>query len=95
MLLLLPAAGGSMEQEHSTGTPGQVALSVRDGGPGLRDEDLRVAFERGRLHRRYRDRRPVGTGLGLALAAQLVERLGGTITAAHAPEGGAHFTVRL
>ncbi|MGI5349185.1 HAMP domain-containing sensor histidine kinase [Streptomyces sp. CA-250714] len=74
---------------------GLVLLSVRDGGPGLTDEDLRVAFERGRLHRRYRDRRPVGTGLGLALAAQLVDRLGGTIIATHAPEGGAHFTVRL
>ncbi|MBO8193302.1 HAMP domain-containing histidine kinase [Streptomyces oryzae] len=74
---------------------GQVALAVRDGGPGLADEDLRVAFERGRLHRRYRDSRPAGTGLGLALAAQLVDRLGGTITAAHAPEGGAAFTIGL
>ncbi|MGP3973103.1 HAMP domain-containing sensor histidine kinase [Streptomyces sp. 8N114] len=83
------------EADAASGSCGQVLLSVRDGGPGLTDEDLRVAFERGRLHRRYRDNRPVGTGLGLALAAQLVDKLGGTITAAHAPEGGAHFTIRL
>ncbi len=74
---------------------GHVALSVRDGGPGLTDEDLRVAFERGRLHHRYRASRPVGAGLGLALAAQLVDKLGGTLTAAHAPEGGARFIIRL
>jgi two-component system sensor histidine kinase BaeS len=79
----------------SVPSPSELSFSVRDGGPGLSDEDLRVAFDRGRLHRRYRDSRPAGTGLGLALAAQLTHRLGGTIEAAHAPEGGACFTVRL
>jgi two-component system sensor histidine kinase BaeS len=39
--------------------------------------------------------RRVGTGLGLALAARLVDRLGGRITAGHATEGGAAFTVTL
>ncbi|GAB3950343.1 hypothetical protein GCM10027614_50630 [Micromonospora vulcania] len=39
--------------------------------------------------------RKVGSGLGLALAAGLVRRLGGEIVAGHAPEGGAAFTVRL
>jgi signal transduction histidine kinase len=37
----------------------------------------------------------VGSGLGLALAARLVSRLGGTIAAGHAPEGGARFTVTI
>ncbi|MFE9689698.1 sensor histidine kinase [Micromonospora sp. NPDC005806] len=76
-----PAAGGIVE--------------VRDGGPGFTDDDLAVAFERGALHQRYRGVRKVGSGLGLALAAGLVHRLGGGITAGHAPEGGAAFTVRL
>ncbi|MFG3700858.1 sensor histidine kinase [Micromonospora sp. NPDC047620] len=76
-----PAAGGVVE--------------VRDGGPGFTDDDLAVAFERGALHQRYRGVRKVGSGLGLALAAGLVRRLGGGITAGHAPEGGAAFTVRL
>lgn len=74
---------------------GAVAIEVRDGGPGLSDEDLTVAFQRGRLAARYQGVRPVGSGLGLALAARLVSRLGGTIVAGHAPEGGARFTVRL
>jgi two-component system sensor histidine kinase BaeS len=54
-----------------------------------------VAFERGALHQRYRGIREVGSGLGLALAARLVGRLGGTIEAGHAAEGGARFTVEL
>jgi two-component system sensor histidine kinase BaeS len=70
-------------------------VEVRDGGPGFTDDDLAVAFERGALHQRYRGIREVGSGLGLALAARLVSRLGGTIEAGHAAEGGARFTVEL
>jgi two-component system sensor histidine kinase BaeS len=70
-------------------------VEVRDGGPGFTDDDLAVAFERGALNRRYRGIRKVGSGLGLALAARLVARLSGRITAGHAPEGGAMFTVEL
>jgi signal transduction histidine kinase len=70
-------------------------LEIRDGGPGFTDEDLAVAFQRGALHQRYRGIRRTGSGLGLALAARLVGRLGGTIAAGHAPEGGAMFTVTL
>jgi two-component system, OmpR family, sensor kinase len=69
-------------------------LQVRDGGPGLAPEDYAVVFERGALHDRYRGQRPVGSGgVGLALVHGLVTRMGGTIRAAAAPEGGACFTV--
>jgi two-component system OmpR family sensor kinase len=70
-------------------------LSVRDGGPGLAPEDYDVAFQRGVLNARYRDRRPVGSGIGLALVHGLVTRMGGTLTAGPAPEGGAAFTITL
>jgi two-component system sensor histidine kinase BaeS len=75
--------------------PNAGVVEVRDGGPGFTDDDLAVAFERGALSQRYRGVRKVGSGLGLALAARLVRRLGGTIEAGHAPEGGARFTVTL
>ena len=72
-----------------------VEIAVRDGGPGLTDDDLAVAFDRGALYERYRGARPVGTGLGLAIVQGLVTRLGGRVTAGRAPEGGASFTVWL
>jgi two-component system sensor histidine kinase BaeS len=78
-----------------TGEPQAAVVQVRDGGPGFTDDDLAVAFQRGALHQRYQGVRKVGSGLGLALAAGLIRRLGGTISAGHAPEGGAALTVTL
>jgi two-component system, OmpR family, sensor kinase len=88
-------AGSQLTLSLSQPEPGTLALQVRDGGPGLAPEDYAVAFERGVLHEKYRGRRPVGSGIGLALAYGLVARLGGTMTAGPAPEGGAAFTVWL
>ena len=74
---------------------GTAVVEVRDGGPGLTPEDCAVAFERSALYDRYRGVRRVGTGFGLAIVAGLVQRLGGTVDAGSAPEGGARFTVTL
>ena len=76
------------------GRPLAVA-EVRDGGPGLSEDDFAVAFQRSALYERYRGVRQVGTGLGLAIVAGLTGRLGGMVEAGRAPEGGARFTVRL
>ncbi|GAB3433343.1 HAMP domain-containing sensor histidine kinase [Phycicoccus ginsengisoli] len=74
----------------------EAVVEVRDGGPGLTEEDRAVAFERSVLHDRYRGVRPVGTGLGLALVQALATGLGGSVQADVAPvEGGACFRVRL
>ncbi len=75
--------------------PGEFVVEVRDGGPGLTQDDLAVAFEPGELHARYRGIRKVGSGVGLALVARLAERLGGRAQAGAAPEGGAAFLVVL
>jgi len=72
-----------------------VLVEVRDGGPGLSDDDLSVAFERSALYDRYHGVRQVGTGFGLALVAGLAARLVGTALAGRSPEGGASFAVRL
>jgi signal transduction histidine kinase len=87
-----PRAQLTMSLGHA---PGAVTIQVRDGGPGLAVEDYAVAFEPGVLNQKYRGRRPVGSGIGLALAHGLVTRLGGTLTAGPAPEGGAAFTLVL
>jgi len=93
--LRVTPAGSQLTLSLSQAEPGMVVLQVRDGGPGLDPDDYAVAFERGVLHEKYRGRRPVGSGIGLALAYGLVSRLGGTMTAGPAPEGGAAFTVWL
>lgn len=87
---LRTAPGGSPENP-----PAGPVVEIRDGGPGLTEEDAAVAFERGVLHARYRGSRPVGSGIGLAIVHRLTMRLGGTIAVGRAAEGGACFTVRL
>jgi two-component system sensor histidine kinase BaeS len=93
--LRVTPAGAPIIVAARTGTAGTAELEVRDGGPGLTDADLPVAFERSALYERYRGIRQVGTGLGLAIVHRIVARLGGTIEAGHAAEGGARFTIRL
>jgi two-component system, OmpR family, sensor kinase len=97
-----PSLGSSSSAPHppgggfpaGSGRPWAV-VEVRDGGPGFSDDDLAVVFERGALYERYKGVRKVGSGLGLALASRLAARLGGSIAAGHAAEGGARFVVRL
>ncbi|HEV7168510.1 MAG TPA: HAMP domain-containing sensor histidine kinase [Micrococcaceae bacterium] len=74
-----------------------VAIDVRDSGPGLTAEDAAVAFERGVLFRRYAGQRPVGSGLGLSIAARLAERLGVRLSVepVNPAEPGACFCLRL
>lgn len=74
---------------------GEAVIEVRDGGPGLTDDDVLAAFEPAVLYTRYAGIRPVGSGVGLALVGRLAGRLGGRAEAGHAIEGGARFTVRL
>jgi two-component system sensor histidine kinase BaeS len=79
----------------ASGADGAAVIQVRDGGPGLTDDDCKVAFDRSALYERYRGVRKVGTGVGLALVSGLARRLGGRAEAGRAPEGGACFSVYL
>ena len=73
-----------------------VEIEVRDTGIGIRREFLPQVFDRFRQAEQGATRRFAGLGLGLAIAKQLVELQGGTITALSEGEGrGATFTVYL
>jgi two-component system OmpR family sensor kinase len=74
---------------------GEVALRVRDHGPGLPGEDPDALFERFWRAEGGRERGRGGAGLGLAIVAGIVDAHGGRVSAANAPDGGAVFTVRL
>ena len=71
---------------------GNADLVVEDRGPGFRDADLPHVFER---FWRAPDAPDGGTGLGLTIAAWIVDRHGGTIVAGNRPGGGARIEVRL
>jgi len=78
------AIGGRVED-------GRIRLEFHDNGPGF-DPDI-VA----RLFDPFFTTKPVGkgTGLGLAISYGIVERHGGSLSAANHPAGGALFTVEL
>jgi signal transduction histidine kinase len=69
-----------------------AVLTVEDEGSGLRPEDLPRLFER---FWRGAGAPPGGAGLGLAIAAWIVDGHAGTIEAANRESGGARFTVRI
>lgn len=66
----------------------ELVVRVADDGPGLDFEARRRVFERG-------FRRGEGSGVGLAIAKELIERHGGTVRALDEPGPGAVFEVRL
>jgi signal transduction histidine kinase len=69
---------------------GQVCLTVEDQGTGIPDDVLPRIFEP--FFSTKADR---GMGMGLAMARQLMRRLGGDILARNRPEGGAAFELRF
>jgi two-component system sensor histidine kinase BaeS len=80
--------------EVSVVIEGQDAvLRVADTGPGIRADDLPHVFER--LWRGRADVEPGGSGIGLAVVAELVRAHGGTVEAASPAAGGTVMTVRL
>jgi signal transduction histidine kinase len=67
------------------------AVSVRDHGPGIPEEDVPHVFDR--FYRSAKARSMPGSGLGLAIVKRVVDEHGGTATVARA--GGGGTVVRL
>jgi PAS domain S-box-containing protein len=75
---------------------GDVVLRVRDTGIGIAPEALPRIFDLFVQGRQAIDRAQGGLGLGLSIVRSLVERHGGSVSAASAGAGrGSEFTVRL
>lgn len=72
-----------------------LLLEVQDTGPGIPAEDLSRIFERFYRPDKSRSREAGGHGLGLAIAKDIVDALGGSIQAENRPSGGCVFRVEL
>lgn len=88
----IPGAGpGRIEIVTGLGARGQVVVTIRDTGPGIAPDAMSRLFEP------FYTTKAVGqgTGLGLAFAYGILDELGGGISAANHPDGGAVFTIEL
>ena len=72
-----------------------VALVVEDDGPGIPDALRELIFEPFRRGDDDATRRFGGTGLGLTIVKEIVERHGGRIAVGDGIDGGASFSVEL
>ena len=89
-----PTGGRVMVQLTQVDRDAQIQVS--DTGKGIHPEFLPHVFELFRQQDSSTTRHFGGLGLGLAIARQVIEAHGGTITAASAGQGqGATFTVQL
>lgn len=75
--------------------PAVPAVVVDDDGPGIAPADLPHVFERLYVSAHEPVRAETGSGLGLAIVRELVEGMGGTVTATAAPGGGSRMVVSL
>ncbi|AKN70459.1 histidine kinase [Streptomyces sp. PBH53] len=76
-------------------TPDTVTLTVADDGHGVAPADRERVFERFVRLDEARSRDEGGAGLGLAIARDVVQHHGGTLTLADAQGGGAAFRIDL
>jgi two-component system sensor histidine kinase BaeS len=90
-LKFTPPGGRVVVEARSMGDV--AVLRVSDSGPGIPADELPYVFER--FWRGERARGVAGSGIGLAVVAELVEAHGGQVEVASAPGEGAVFTVRL
>ena len=87
-VLLHVSAAPSPEGSH-------VTLTVRDSGIGIPEDKLASIFEKFTQADTSTTRRFGGTGLGLAICRQLMELMGGTLSAESVLGAGSTFTVAL
>ncbi len=81
--------GGQVALESRVGPQGEAIVSVEDNGPGI------PAADRERIFDVFYSNRGGGTGLGLPIAARILQAHGGTITVESEVGKGARFVLTL
>jgi signal transduction histidine kinase len=86
---------GQVIELHARREGDTAVFTVRDRGPGIPAADRRRIWDPYFRLGRDRDSTATGSGIGLAVVAQLAEMHGGTVAVDDAPGGGARFTLKL
>jgi signal transduction histidine kinase len=81
-----------VQVEITDSQPEGLQITIADDGPGFPDHLLDHIFDR---FTRGPDRRAHGTGLGTAIAAEVISTHGGSVDASNAAAGGAVVTIVL
>ncbi|MGB5232726.1 MAG: ATP-binding protein [Desulfoprunum sp.] len=83
--------GGRLEIRTAVDGEGRLVLEFADNGPGIKPENLKQIFDPF-----FTTKEPgKGTGLGLYITYDIVQKLGGTIKVENRKGGGAVFTIVL
>ena len=82
---------GSITVLAAAGADARLVLSIRDDGPGILPQNLTRVFEP------FFTTKPggEGTGLGLAISFEIINELGGNMSASNNPDCGACFRIEL
>lgn len=83
--------GGRIELSTRLGADGKLVLEFADSGPGIKPENIKQIFDPF-----FTTKDPgKGTGLGLYISYDIIQKLGGSITVENSRSGGAVFTIVL
>lgn len=83
--------GGKIELSSKLRNDGKLVLLFADSGPGIKPENIKQIFDPF-----FTTKDPgKGTGLGLYISFDIIQKLGGTITVENRKSGGAIFTIVL
>ncbi|MBV9082816.1 MAG: PAS domain-containing protein [Acidobacteriaceae bacterium] len=86
---------GEVRVDCSRTEDGHVAVSVADTGVGIPTSELKRIFQRFYRVDKARARPAGGTGLGLPIVKEVIERMGGTVTVESQLGRGSKFTLLL
>ncbi len=80
---------------HICQLPHQIEISIDDSGPGLDDTDFERVFTPFYRGENSRSRVTGGTGLGLTISREIIQKHRGNITLTNRQQGGLHVLVAL
>jgi signal transduction histidine kinase len=88
-------APGGIVRVRTSCEDGRAVVEVEDSGIGIPAEQIDAVFEKFRQGGDPLTAKPEGTGLGLPISREIVERHGGTLTALAVPGWGSCFRMAL